>query len=133
MPTSLANLGDLELAVLRYVWREGESDVKAVHAAVGTERGISHKTVQSALKRLYDKELLDRRKEGRAYVYSPRAGREEVTERRVAEVVDQLAGGELDVALEAFVNFADRAGDESLEKLEALVARRKAARDAEAE
>ncbi|MFB6351694.1 MAG: BlaI/MecI/CopY family transcriptional regulator [Bradymonadaceae bacterium] len=125
MAPHLDNLGDLELAVLQYVWREGPSDVKTVHAALGPEREISHNTVQSALKRLYEKELLTRHKDGHAYVYSPRLDREEVTERRVAEVVEQLADGELDVALTAFVNFAERAGDETLERLEALVARRK--------
>ncbi|MFB6372958.1 MAG: BlaI/MecI/CopY family transcriptional regulator [Bradymonadaceae bacterium] len=125
MAPHLDNLGDLELAVLQYVWREGPSEVKTVHAALGPEREISHNTVQSALKRLYEKELLTRHKDGHAYVYSPRLDREEVTERRVAEVVEQLADGELDVALTAFVNFAERAGDETLERLEALVARRK--------
>lgn len=128
MSKSLANLGELELAALRYVWREGAADVQTVHEAVGRERDISHKTVQSALKRLYDKELLGRHKEGRAYVYEPRVAPEELTERRVAEVVDELADGQLEVALEAFVNFAERAGDETLDRLESLVARRKASR-----
>ena len=125
MAPDLDNLGNLELAVLQYVWQEGPSDVKTVYEALGPERDISHNTVQSALKRLYEKELLRRRKEGHAYVYAQRLDRSEVTERRVAEVVDELAGGELDVALQAFVNFAERAGGETLEKLEAMIARRK--------
>ncbi|MFB6262741.1 MAG: BlaI/MecI/CopY family transcriptional regulator [Bradymonadaceae bacterium] len=122
----LSNLGDLERAVLEYVWHEGAADVKTVHGAVGAPRDISHKTVQSALKRLYEKELLDRHKEGRAYVYSPRADRTEVTEQRVEQVLDELAGGEPDVALEAFVNIAERAGDDTLDRLERLVAQRRA-------
>ena len=128
MAPELDNLGDLELAVLQYVWREGSSDVKTAYRTIGPERDISHNTVQSALKRLWEKELLSRHKEGHAYVYTPRLEREEVTEHRVAEVVDELAGGELDIALEAFVNLAERAGDETLDRLEALVARRKAER-----
>ncbi len=125
MPPKLDNLGDLELALLKYVWQAGPSDVKTVHADIGPERDISHNTVQSTLKRLWEKDLLAREKEGHAYVYSPRFDREEVTEQRVAQIVDQLADGELDVALAAFVNFAERAGDETLERLEAMVARRK--------
>lgn len=125
MAPQLEHLGELELALLKYVWREGASDVKTVHADVGRERDISHNTVQSTLKRLWEKGLLAREKEGHAYVYSPKFDRKEVTERRVSEVVDQLAGGELDVALAAFVSFAERAGDETLEKLERMIARRK--------
>jgi len=125
MSSELAHLGDLERAVLRYAWREGEADVKTVHADIGERRDISHKTVQSALKRLYEKGLLDRRKEGRAYVYGPRADQTEVTEQRVAEVVDELAGGDTDVALEAFVDFAERAGEETLEQLEELIGERR--------
>lgn len=125
MAPQLDNLGELELALLKYVWQEGASDVKTVHADVGPERDISHNTVQSTLKRLWEKGLLDREKEGHAYVYSPRFDREEVTEQRVAEVIERLTGGELDVALAAFVNFTERAGDETLEKLEQMIARRK--------
>lgn len=125
MALELDNLGDLELAALEYIWREGPSAVKTVYGDIGPERDISHNTVQSALKRLWEKGLLDREKDGHAYVYSPRFDREEVAEQRIADVVDQLADGELDVALAAFVNFAERAGDETLQRLEAMVARRK--------
>ena len=129
MAPELDNLGDLELTALQYIWQNGPSDVKTAHAEIGPERDISHNTVQSTLKRLWEKGLLAREKDGHAYVYSPKFDREEVTERRVAEVVDQLADGELDVALAAFVNFADRAGEETLERLEAMVARRKTSED----
>jgi hypothetical protein len=45
------------------------------------------------------------------------------------DLVDQGAGAEMQVALEAFVNLADRAGEESLEALEALVAARRRAQN----
>lgn len=128
MVAKYTELGELELAVLEHVWTAGPSDVKSVHEVVGTERDISHNTVQSTLKRLWEKDLLDRHKEGHAFVYSPKVDRKEITERRVEEVVEQLAGGEFDVALEAFVNLAERAGEETLERLESLVARRKSER-----
>lgn len=125
MAPELENLGELEVAVLQYVWDAGPSEVKTVHADLGERRGVSHNTVQSTLKRLWEKELLSRHKEGHAYVYSARLDPEEVTELRLAEIVDDLAGGELDVALSAFVKFAEREGRETLDRLEAMVEERK--------
>lgn len=121
----LANLGDLERAVLEYLWQEGAAEVKTVHAVIGQARGITHNTVQSTLKRLWKKELLTREKDGRAYVYAPAVDRETLTERSVGAVIDEVAGGEMGVALEAFVNLADEAGEETLDELEALIAERR--------
>ena len=119
------NIGELELAVLDYLWSAGPADVKTVHKSIGKPREITYNTVQSALKRLYDKGLLDRQKESYAYVYVPDVDRRELTEHRLSEVVGELTKGELDVALEAFVDFAERTGGETLDRLEQLVADRK--------
>jgi predicted transcriptional regulator len=121
METTLSDLGDLEQAVLEHLWSSGPADVKAVHGVVGRKRDITHKTVQSTLKRLFEKGLLERDKEGRAFVYSPRVDRRELTERSVGEVVDELADGEMEVALQAFVGVADEAGEETLDELERLI------------
>lgn len=129
MGKDASNLGELELAVLEYVWEHGSSDVKTAHQVIGVEREITHNTVQSTLKRLWEKGLLSRDKDGHAYIYSARVGRRELTERLVGELVDQVAGAEIEVALEAFVNLADRAGKDTLETLEALIAERRTTED----
>lgn len=116
-------IGDLEFAVLEFLWEEEAATVKSIHAAVGERRDIRHNTTQSATKRLWEKGLLDRTKEGHAYRYRPQVDREELTERRIASVVDAIAGGEMDVAMQAFVRLADRTGDETLEQLQELVDR----------
>jgi predicted transcriptional regulator len=125
MKADTSNLGELEMAVLEYVWEHGESDVKTAYRAVGVERGITHNTVQSTFKRLWEKGLLARTKDGHAYVYSPRVDRKQLTELMVGDLVEQVAGADVQVALEAFVNLADRAGDDTLEALERLVAARR--------
>ena len=126
MNAEISNLGDLEMSVLQYVWDHDECDVKAAHADIGTERGITHNTVQSTFKRLFEKGLLTRRKEGHAYIYAARIDQQQLTELMVGDLVEQVAGSELDVALEAFVNLADRAGRDTLQTLERLVAARRA-------
>jgi predicted transcriptional regulator len=128
MPVDISNLGELEMSVLEYVWEHGETDVKNAHEDVGVDRGITHNTVQSTFKRLWEKGLLERSKDGRAYVYSSKFDRKELTELMVGELVEQVAGADVNVALEAFVNLADRAGDSTLEALEQLVASRRGTR-----
>ncbi len=127
MSADISNLGELEMAVLEYVWEHEQSDVKTAHRALGVERGITHNTVQSTFKRLWEKGLLSRHKAGHAYIYSARVDRRALTELMVGDLVEQVAGAEMQVALEAFVNLADRAGRGTLEALEKLVAARRRA------
>ena len=129
MQTDVSNLGELEMTVLDYVWEHEESDVKTAWSHIGEERGITHNTVQSTFKRLWEKGLLARQKEGHAYVYTPEVDRCQLTELMVGELVEQVAGSDVQVALEAFVNLADRAGEDTLNALEKLVASRRQAQE----
>lgn len=117
-------LGELELAVMDYLWNERSGDVRAVHSAVGARRRITSNTVQSTLKRLHDKGLADREKVSHAYIYSAACTRAEFHARSLGQVVGDLSLGEADAVLAAFVDIAERAGSEQLERLEALVAQR---------
>jgi predicted transcriptional regulator len=122
-------LGALERAVLDRLWSAGAVDVKAMHRAVGEPRGIAPNTIHSTLERLVRKGLAERRKIGRAFEYAPRISRREW----LASELDALlaaAQGPAAVLLAAFVDLTERAGEERLAELEALVhARRRARRE----
>ncbi len=66
-PSQLPRLGDLELEVIEHLWSTENADVLETRAAVGKKRGISPKTVGSALERLHRKGLLGREKVSHAY------------------------------------------------------------------
>ena len=117
-------LGELELAVMDFLWRHGQSDVRETHSAVGAGRQITSNTVQSTLKRLHDKGLLHRTKVSHAFVYAPSCTRAEFHARVLDQVVGGLMAGEPDAVLAAFVDLAEAAGPEQLERLEALVSAR---------
>jgi len=121
-------LGELEAAVMAYVWDAGPCDVKAVYAQVGRTRGITLNTVQSTMERLSRKELLDRRKVSHAYVYSARLSRETFGAGIVRDVVQRFLGGEPAPLLAAFVDLAAREGDEELDRLERLIAAKRGQR-----
>ena len=119
-------LGELELAILEELWRQGPLDAKATHRIVGTRRGISLNTVQSTLERLFRKQLLGRNKVSHAYVYAPAIQREELMERLIEEVVETFSNGRSESMLMAFVDLAAKDEDENLSRLERLIAERRA-------
>lgn len=118
-------LGELESAVMAHLWQGREGDAKSVHQKLGRRRGITLNTVQSTLKRLYEKGLLAREKVSHAHVYSVRVTREQFHR----GLLDQLIGGLMhdgaEAMVAAFVDLADRAGPSTLARLEQLVVARR--------
>lgn len=115
-------LGELELAVLDVLWSGEAMSPNAVHAAVDREQRISSKTVASALKRLFEKGILRREKVSHSYEYSAAMTRAELQRSLIGAVAAELsADGGL---MAAFVDIAEAEGDESLRRLERLVAAR---------
>lgn len=129
--TRAMSLGDLESAVMEHCWTAGESDAKSAHRAIGEPRQITLNTIQSTLKRLYAKGLLVRRKVSHAHVYAPRMSREEFQRDVLGEIATRLSRNETGGMLAAFVDLAERAGEDQLEHLERLVAERLRARGRE--
>jgi len=115
-------LGDLERAVIEHLWDAGAAVVKDVHRAVGRRRRITLNTVQTTLKRLYEKGLLTREKVSHAFLYAPAFSREEYRRRILDQTIGLLMRGEREAMVSAFVDLADRAGPGQLEELERLVA-----------
>jgi predicted transcriptional regulator len=124
-------LGWLETAVLDQLWTHGPADVAVMHARVGKPRGLARNTIQSTLERLFRKGLAERRKLGRAFEYSARLSRGEWLTCSLGDVLETLPGTDAALVLSAFVDLAERAGEESLDVLEDLVRRRRRERGGE--
>lgn len=118
-------LGELETEVMNHLWRGNDGEAKAVHSTLGKRRGITLNTIQSTLKRLFEKGLLSRDKVSHAHVYRPRLTREEFHREMLGELVNGLMRNEADSVVSAFVDLTERAGPEHLARLEALVAERR--------
>jgi predicted transcriptional regulator len=83
-------LGKLERQVLDETWRSGEVTVREVYTAFG--ENVAYTTLMTTLDRLYKKKLLQRRKDGRAFLYSPAVSREEFEHGIREDVIDGLLG-----------------------------------------
>ncbi len=121
-------LGELERAVLEYVWAGGPADAKGVHRAVGARRQITLNTIQSTMDRLFKKGLLGREKVSHAFVYSAAVTREQYGTALVRSVVTSVLGPGAEPMLSTFVELAEREGAEGLDRLEQLIAERRAKR-----
>jgi len=112
-------LGRLEREVMGELWRRGEASVREVHEAFG-ER-VAYTTMMTTLDRLFKKKLLDRRKEGRAFVYKPRISREEFESGVTKDLIDGMLGGDAEPVLAYIVEAVSERNRGLLDDLERLV------------
>jgi predicted transcriptional regulator len=118
---AIAGLGELEREVMEAVWRGGEVSVREVLRVVAG--GPAYTTVMTTLDRLYRKGLLERRKRGRAFLYSARFSREDFERGLAGDVfeglLDRAAGraGPLLACLVEAVGERDRGLLDELERL----------------
>lgn len=84
-------LGSLEAQVMEVLWTRGECKVGEVLRTL--DRDLAYTTVMTTLDRLFRKKLVDRRKSGRAYIYSPRVTCQEWQDKVARDVVAKLLAG----------------------------------------
>lgn len=98
-------LHELEAEVMEEVWRQGSATVRAVLHALNerSDKQRAYTTIMTILARLERKGVLERQKQGKGFVYTPKATRDEFVEARAQAEVEALVEEFGDVAL---VNFA---------------------------
>lgn len=81
-----------ELEILKVLWLQGPSSVRLVHRELArTQPDLAYNTVQTLLRIMEEKELVDHRLEGRSFIYTPRFSRDESTSRFLDRVFDGAA------------------------------------------
>jgi predicted transcriptional regulator len=118
----LPALGKLEREVMQAAWRRGELSVRDVHDEFAGR--VAYTTLMTTLDRLYKKNLLARRKDGRAFIYAPRVSPEELERGIAQDVLDALlgrGGGEVEPVLACIVDAVSEHDRELLDELERLV------------
>ncbi len=118
-------LHELEAAIMDVVWGRKLSSfaVSDILAVLEKQRDIAYTTIMTTVVRLHDKGLLDRRRDGKRYLYSPKLSREEFMESTARTVLDEALGGRQAIAM-----LAERVSEASardLDELEALIRQRR--------
>jgi predicted transcriptional regulator len=118
----IASLGRLERDVMKEIWRNQEMSVRQVTAAFDDR--VVYTTVMTTLDRLYKKGLLTRRKEGRAFLYSPRFSPAELERGVATDVMNNLLSADGDSVEPILACMVDAVSDRDrhlLDELERLV------------
>jgi predicted transcriptional regulator len=107
-----------ELDVLKVLWELGSGSVREVHQRLCPAAGLAFTTVQTLLRIMEEKGLVEHRAEGRTFIYKPTHSRERVAARFLNKVFD----GALDQFVLTILRSKDADADE-LKELEQLIAR----------
>jgi predicted transcriptional regulator len=88
------SLSELQIVLMRVLWRRGETSTADVAAELADERGLKHTTIATLLTRLEKRGVVAQRRDGRQLFY--RALVEEAAVRRsmVADLIGALFAGD---------------------------------------
>lgn len=122
-----AALHDLEAAVMEVIWAEpgAERSVRDVVLALRGERDPAYTTVMTTMDRLAGRELLERRKEGKAWIYRAALERPAFLALVARQTLDGLPTGARRPALQWLVDEVSNADADELDYLAELIERRR--------
>jgi BlaI family penicillinase repressor len=84
----------LELQILKVLWDRGPLMVRDVRQALAeTGRRIAHTSVITTLNTMVEKRYLKRKKQGKAFLFSPRVERDEVRGQMLGDMVNRVFDG----------------------------------------
>jgi|AP45_3_1055517.scaffolds.fasta_scaffold30694_3 predicted transcriptional regulator len=123
-----ASLYDLEALIMENIWsccgKEWHS-VNCVKDGLADQRELAYTTVMTTMKRLHDKGLLERKKDGRRFLYAPSMTQAEFHAHIAREVLDSLDDLGHEAAIALLVDEVSQADSAQLDHLEALIARKR--------
>src|SRR5215475_9240486 len=109
----MRGFGDLESVIMHMVWDHGCSvTVRELFDELRHERPIAYTTVMSTMDNLHRKGWLAREKDGKAYLYTAVATRDEYSARLMREALTEA--GDTEAVLTHFVTHMDGPESETL-------------------
>jgi predicted transcriptional regulator len=107
-----------ELEILKALWEMGSGSVREVHERLCPGGELAFNTIQTLLRIMEEKGLVEHRAEGRTFIYTPKYSREQVSSRFLNKVFD----GALDQLVLSMLRAKDASAEE-LKELERLIAK----------
>ena len=115
-------LGDLQVAILRVLWDEGEATVTRVTEALEGKRRAPT-TIATMLNKMERRGLVAHRVEGRQFVYRPTLSEKDVTHNMVADLTERLFEGNVS-ALVGHLLRSEEIDRDELVRLRAMIVER---------
>lgn len=114
---------ELELEILKILWRDGPLSGSAIRDALAPVRALTYTSVMTMLGIMDEKKYVRRKKEGGTYVYSARVTQRTTSRRMLKDLVERVFEGSPVTAMVNLLETGDLARDE-LSELKQLIARR---------
>ncbi|MBM95983.1 MAG: hypothetical protein CMI09_09090 [Oceanospirillaceae bacterium] len=99
------NLGEREMAIMEVLWHAGPQSAQSIQQTL--DDPISLSTVQSTLERLHRKQLLERQKNGRAYVYQALLQKADLVACLLSDIATDLGDADSQVLVAGFMDYLD--------------------------
>jgi BlaI family transcriptional regulator, penicillinase repressor len=106
-----------ELEILKILWDQGPASVREVHELMCPGGELAFNTVQTLLRIMDEKGLVEHARRGRTFVYKPRHTRE----REMSRWLDKVFDGALDQFVVSLLKSRPASADE-LKKIERIIA-----------
>lgn len=121
----LPGLGELQSAVMEFVWARGEATVADVVEHLAARRPATYTTVLVAFQKLEKKGWLTHRSAGRAYVYRPVRTRQHAQAGVLSEMLDGVFAGDPKLLVSQLLDARPWTPDELSQMRRLIEARRK--------
>jgi BlaI family penicillinase repressor len=119
------NLSNLELDVMRLIWRDKEAVVPDLHRELERDRGLTYSTVKTIVDRLEEKGAIGRiRTYGRTILYGPLIEEGALAKPMVKDLLRRLFGGEARPMISHLLNESELS-QEDLAHLEQVIAQKR--------
>ena len=86
-------LGEVEQAVMDYVWAHGPCSSEECREALAATRPMKESTIRTVLRRLEHKGYIEHSITGRTFIYRAAEPRHSVVARAVRNIIDRFCGG----------------------------------------
>jgi BlaI family transcriptional regulator, penicillinase repressor len=107
-----------ELEILKVLWELGPCSVRNVHRQLAQHEDLAYNTVQTLMRIMEEKRLVDHQVEGRTFIYTPRFSRDEST----ARFLDRVFDGAADQLVMSLLR-TERIAPQELDRMEAMIAK----------
>ncbi|MGA9420784.1 MAG: BlaI/MecI/CopY family transcriptional regulator [Rhodanobacteraceae bacterium] len=87
-------LSELQIALMRVLWRRGETSTTDVATELAEQRGLKHTTIATLLTRLEKRGVVAQRRDGRQLFYRALVAEADVRRSMVADLLDALFAGD---------------------------------------
>lgn len=95
---------ELELEILKILWRQGPSTVRQVREALAPERKLAHTSVITVMNIMTDKGYLNRDAEGNTHIFRAKVNAQSIRKRMLGDLVRRAFDGS---AIAVMLNLLD--------------------------